>query len=140
MIFIDQNIPSDYRYIVDLQSNYIVLYNHSSISSINSPISVYIQFFTPSQYVYIPNYYLTNSSLILTELTTTYDLVDSSSTDIEYTTRLSQLDNDYISSDIFDRSDFPQIFICGFIILFLFAFILNNLSKLVKKGGIFGSN
>ena len=45
-----------------------------------------------------------------------------------------------ISSSVFDRGDFPLIFICNFIIILIFAFILNQLTKLVYKGGVFGSN
>jgi len=46
-----------------------------------------------------------------------------------------------VSDSIYDRADFPIIFLCGFIILLIFAFVINQLSRLVKKGGIlFGSN
>lgn len=47
---------------------------------------------------------------------------------------------DYLSNNIEDRADFPFIFTCGFILIFLFIFIINNLSKLFKKGGIFAFN
>lgn len=41
------------------------------------------------------------------------------------------------STSIFDRADFPILFIDNFIICLIFVFVINQLSKLVYKGGLF---
>ena len=118
MIYIDSNY-SDYKYLVDYGSSYIVVSNRSHISGSSgdpASIPVYVQYFNPSIYGFETTY--TSEQYI----------------------NFSNISNDF-SHSIYDRGDFPVIFICGFLILFTFAFILNNLTRLVKKGGLlFSSN
>lgn len=73
------------------------------------------QYFTPSIYT-IPCTYTTEDYLTFTDISSDF------------------------SDSIFDRADFPQLFICNFIICLIFVFVVNQLSKLFYKGGIFGSN
>lgn len=109
---------SNYKYLVSASDNYVCLStSHRVQGSWDDPdtISVIYQYFTPS-IITIPSNLTFSSTQTFTNV------------------------QDEFSSSIFDRADFPQIFICNFLILFLFAFILNQLTKLVKKGGVFGSN
>lgn len=55
----------------------------------------------------------------------------------EYSSRFNDI-SDSLSSEVYERADFPLIFVCSFIILLIFTFICNQLSKLAYKGGIFG--
>lgn len=41
-----------------------------------------------------------------------------------------------ISNNIQDSPVFPVIFQCGFILILLFIFIINNLTRIIKKGGV----
>lgn len=108
----------DYNYLVDYDSNYLVLSNRSRIlgeSGDSDSIPCIIQYLTPS----------------INTIETTYSSYDSRS--------FSDVSN-FMSDSIFDRADFPQIFICNFIIILIFAFIINQLSKLCVRGGIFGNS
>ena len=114
-------LPSEYnnyKYLADYGSNYVVLSTSSRILGESGDIDTIpcvIQYFTPS----------------ITTIETTYSSYDTRSfTDV----------SDSFSDSIFDRADFPQIFMCNFIIIFIFAFILNQLTKLVTRGGVFGNS
>lgn len=109
---------SSYKYLVSASDNYVCLSNsHRVQGSWEDPdsIDVVYQYFTPS-ITTIPSRLTFSSSQTFTNVSSE------------------------ISTDIFDRADFPQIFICNFIIILIFAFIVNQLTKFVKKGGVFGSN
>lgn len=117
MIYIDEDLQN-YKYLVSASDNFLILSKQShSNGDWNSPdeLDVIYHYINPS----------------ITSFKTTY------------TTYSSTFYNDIssqFSSSIFDRADFPLIFICNFIIILIFAFILNQLTKLVYKGGIFGNN
>lgn len=117
MIYIDSD-NTNYKYLVSASDNYVVLSRSSSIDGTwDNPdtINVLYQYFTPSVY----------------SIKTTYTSTSSRS--------FSDVSSQFATS-IYDRSDFPILFVCNFLTLFLFGFILNQLTKLVKKGGVFGSN
>lgn len=107
---------SDYKYLVEAHDDFLILSSRSHISGSSGDID----------YIPIIYQYLSPSSLTIPSRYYSYDtltFVDVSS---------------QFSDSIYDRKDFPLIFICGFIILLIFLFVLNNLTKLVHKGGIFG--
>lgn len=117
MIYLESNY-NNYKYLVDCSDNYIVLSTRSRVvvpSGDSVDIPVIYKYFQPS--------FIT--------LESNYNIYES--------TNFSDVSH-LFSDSIYDRPDFPQIFICGFIIFVIFAFVLNNLTKLVHKGGIFGDH
>lgn len=117
MFYVDDNY-SNFIYLIEASDNYLILSDCSHISGASGDsdsVSAIIQYFTPS-FVTIPIIYTSEDSFKFINV------------------------SDFISTSVYDRADFPLIFTCGFIILFIFAFVLNQLSKLVYKGGLFGSN
>lgn len=116
-MFISEDVPSSYKYLYEIGDNYIALTNSShAVGSYMQPdeISVYYQYFVPSFQV------LKTSRDVYSEVY--YDNVSSQ-----------------FSDNFFDRADAPVIFICQFIVCVWFVWLLNQLSKLVHKGGIFGA-
>lgn len=108
----------DYKYLVSTHDNYLLLSKNSHAygeSGDPATINCVAQYFTPSIYT----------------IETTY-----TTENYETYTNISDLYTD----SIFDRADFPQLFICNFIICLIWVFVINQLSKLVYKGGLFGSN
>lgn len=106
---------SNYNHLVELHDNFAVLSTSSHINgSSGDPdeVNALANYFDP-HYV-VPFTYRSEETFSFDQITT--------------------------SDNIEDRGDFPKIFICGFIIIFILIFIINNLSKLFKKGGIFGFN
>lgn len=117
MIYIDEDLQ-DYKYLVSASDNFLILSKQShSTGDFTSPdeLDVIYHYINPS----------------ITSIKTTYTT---------YTTSYFPNISSQFSNSIFDRADFPQIFICNFIIIFIFAFIFNQLSKFIYKGGIFGNN
>lgn len=109
---------SDYKYLVSLSDNYVILSTSKAIygeSGDSDTVPCIYQYFTPSIYT-----------------------IESSFTS-EESFSFSDISSD-VSSSIFNRADFPIIFICNFIICLIFVWVINQLSKLVYKGGIFGPN
>lgn len=110
MIYVPEDY-SNYKYLVAVHDNYITLSNDNSVSgSLDSPdsISVIHQYFSPSIYTI-------NDTMVYYS-----------------SEHFSNISSD-LSSSVFDRGDFCSLFICNFIVIVMFAFILNQLTKLVKK-------
>ena len=115
-MYINENY-NNYKYLVYASDNYICLSNSSRVEgSSGDPDSINV----------IYNYF--NNGFILED-----------SLDFEYSKHFNNIEDSF-SNNITDLGLFPQIFICGFILIFVLIFIINNLTKLVKKGGVFGSN
>lgn len=107
----------NYKYLVDYSDNYIVLSTSSKIYGSSGDIDtipVVVQYLTPSPLT----------------IETTYSSYETSSfSDV----------SDTFSQDFFDRADSLSLFGCHFIFIVFIVFIFNQLTKLFKKGGIFGS-
>ena len=111
-MYIDENY-NNYKYLVEAHDNYIILSSSSAIhgeSGDTDNVNAIIQYINPPYTIPLTYY---------SEKTFSF-------TDIESN----------LSNNIEDRADFPNIFICGFIIIFLLIFIINTLTRLFKKGGI----
>lgn len=108
---------SNYKYLVSVSDNYIVLSNSNSIDGTwdnADTINVIYQYLTPSIYTIESTYTSTSSR------------------------RFSNYASN-ISDSVFVRADFPQLFICNFICVLIFAFVLNGITRLVRRGGaLFG--
>lgn len=115
-MYIDENY-NNYKYLVEAHDNYVILSSSSAItgeSGDTDSVNAIIQYFNPA--LTIPLTYYSDKTFSFTNI------------------------ENQLSNNIEDRADFPIIFICGFILIFLFIFIINNLSKLFKKGGVFSSS
>lgn len=113
-MYIDSNY-NNYDHLIEAHDNYLILSSSSRINgSSGDPdtINCVYNYFIPS--ITIPGRYSSEESFSFTTLD--------------------------LTNNIADRADFPLIFICGFILIFILIFIINQLTKLVKKGGIFGNS
>lgn len=103
----------NYKYLVEASDNYIILSNVSyADGSWDAPDTVDVI------YQYIKPSILTIESKI--RYTTTKEFV-----------KIEQTDN------YWNRGDACEITIAGFIMLFFIMFIINGLTRLVRKGGVF---
>ena len=141
-MFLDSSIPADYKYIVELNNNFVVLANTRLLLK-DTNYSVYIQFFNPStEVIKINDYKLTldNATQIDTQYFYDYDpttgsILDSST--LVYSKSCFTLDETYISHDLFDRHDYWSIALTVGLFLALFIIIVNLATSLVHRGGIF---
>lgn len=103
----------DYKYIVDVSDNYVCLAKRSSVSADwQHPITIDVIY----QYL--------NPSIITLESSKTF----SSSQ------QFSLVD---VSDNFFERADCPQIITCELLVIFFIMFVLNALTRFVRKGGVF---
>lgn len=109
-------VPSDYddyNYLVSLSDNYAVLTNRHVVNgSWESPIelSVIYQYFLPSN-VTVPSRININSTRTFQEIE--------------------------ITDNFYSRGDCPQLICTILMLVFFILFIINGLTFLVKRGGIF---
>lgn len=112
MIYVPETYSS-YKYLVDYDDNFVVLTNHRVVSgSFDNPneYDVIIQYFKPSTY--------TIATSRITRSTQEFESIE-------------------VSSDFYDRADCPELMICIFICIFFILFLVNGVTRLVKRGGIF---
>ena len=111
-MFVNENYDN-YKYLVDVSDNYVILTNQSS---------VYGEWQHPETYDVIYQYF--NPSTLVIEETRT-------------TTSSQNFDRIDVTSDFWSRPDSHQIFSTGMIITFFAIFILNLLTRLIRKGRCF---
>lgn len=75
--------------------------------------------------------YIFNANYINTGV---YSYIDNY--DLEYSLTTMSVDDDYFTDDDYSRTDFPSIFVCQFIVVVMFYFVINKLTKLAIKGGV----
>lgn len=112
-IFVNEDYDN-YKYLVEANDNYFVLTNTSSVNGDwQNPdeIDIIYQYISPS--------------VLTVEGTQTYTTVKS-------------FDKVDISSDFWERADSPAIFSVSILVMFCTLWILNILTRIVKRGGIFG--
>ena len=109
-MFVNSDIPSGYKYVYAAGSNYIALTNVSSYESGDS-LDCYYQYLEPS-WLYVHTYATTSSEGRCRELTD-------------------------ISTSDYARADFPEIFITGMVLLFFILWLINSMTRMIHKGGIF---
>lgn len=110
-MFVNENYKS-YKYLVSVSDNYVVLSNQSSVNGswqYPETYEVIYQYFKPSTVV-IEQTRTSTSSQTFEKLKT--------------------------SSDFWERADCHQIFSTSMIITFFSIFILNLLTRLIRKGGV----
>ena len=138
-MYISDEIPSNFNKVYELSDNYIVLGTSTSLSS-GQNYEVYIQYFIPSIYVvHLTDYKIKLENANSYSLDYNYSQLGGVySADGLFTQSAYQIDRSLYSDSEFDRGDFTLIFICQFLICVWFVWLLNQLTKLVHKGGIFG--
>lgn len=112
MIFVNEGYES-YDNLVEIGDNYVVLSNRGSVNGTwqePDEINVIYQYFKPSTQT----------------IRTTRTFTDSRS--------FESID---ITDDFYYRGDCCEIMTIGIIMTFFFIFILNGLTRIGKKGGIF---
>lgn len=140
-MFLDSSIPQDYKYIVTLNDNYIVLSNTRRLD-MGAEYTVYIQFFSPStEVIKLDNYRLTLGDADNIDLTYFYNYSNNiatlDSSEVIYNRSCASLDDAYISSELFDRHDYWSIGVTVALLLCLTITIVNLATSLVHRGGIF---
>lgn len=112
-MYIDENYDN-YKYLVQASDNFVVLTNQSSVSgSWDRPdtIDIIYQYFEPS--------------FLVVESEKTY-------TNTQTFTRIND-----IESGFFARPDCLDIIKVQFLVIFFVIFVLNALTRFVRKGGVF---
>ena len=136
-MYIDNSIPSAYDRIAELTDNYVVLVREQTLYNSHT-YDAYVQYFNPSVLVvHLDRYVITKGN----QINYSYNYINNGlytyveSVDENFSLSTSSLSD--ISNDYWDRYDLPQILFCQFLFVFLFVWVLNQLSKFVKKGGVF---
>lgn len=137
MIFRNNDIPQGYNRLAEISDNYLVWVRESTLKS-GTSYSAYIQYINPSAFlVFTDNYKITKGTSYTYDAHYTnngmYSYVDYYSAD--YSLSTMSVDSDELVSGTYDRADAPQIFICQFICCLFFVWLLNQLTKIVRKDG-----
>lgn len=104
---------NNYKYLVDVSDNYVCLTNQRTVDGTwENPREIDVIY----QYI--------NSPYTVIETTRDYN----------YSTTFEQID---ISHNIFDSPAYPQYTTNVLIVVLFILYIINPITKLVKKGGIF---
>lgn len=111
-MYVNEDYINDYKYLVGVSDNYVTLTDVSHVS--DNDINVLYQYISPSPLAIEGTLYVSGDQY--------YDNISSQ-----------------LSSEYWERGDLPQVMIAQFILLVLFGWLLNQLTKLVHKGGIFGA-
>lgn len=126
MIYRSDDIPSNFNKIAEISDNYIIWVRENVLQSGNS-YEAYIQYLSPSfSFFYTDDYkikdgtdYLYNAHYINNGVYSYIDYYDQ-----EFSLTTLEVSSDQIESSDYVRSDFPQIFICGMILVGIFAAVL----------------
>lgn len=139
MIYKSDDIPEGYNNVAEISDNYLVWVRESKLQS-GTSYSAYYQFISPSVSVlFTDNYKITAGTNYIFDANYVnngvYSYIDSY--DVSFSRDCISVDSDEVSSNDFDRGDMPSIFICQFICCVFFVWMLNQLSKLIRKDGGF---
>lgn len=135
----NNDIPEEYNNLAEFSDNYLVWVRESKLIS-GTSYNAYIQYLIPSTYlVFTNNYKIKNGDKYTFDANYInngmYNYLDSYDVNFELTTL--QVDNDTFNDFNNDRADYPLIFIAQFCTAIIIVWILNQLTKLVRKGGAF---
>lgn len=137
MIYRSDDIPQEYNKLAEISDNYLVWVRESTLKS-GTNYSAYIQFLRPSvSSLLIDNYKITTGTSYTLdanyETNGMYNYLDSY--DVSFSRSTMVVDTDELSNNDYDRADSPEIFICQLFCVFCFVWILNQLTKIVRKDG-----
>lgn len=137
-MFISEDIPQSFNYIAEYSDNYVVLVNTAFLRS-GVSYEAYIQYFTPSLLVvHLDDYYIKNGDSYNLDVNYINNGIYSYIDNIDYSYSLNCSELDDRVSGYYDRPDLPNVLFVQFLCVFLFVWVLNQLSKFVHKGGVFG--
>lgn len=111
-LFVPEEIPEEYCFIGNITSSYFDLYDRSNIQGTSG---VYYRVYYSLEPSYWQAFEYSNSSY--------------------YTTSYQEIER---TDSFLARPDNYKIVTCGFCIIFLFIFLINIVTTLIKKGGILG--
>lgn len=139
MIYRSNDIPQGYNKVAEISDNYLVWVRESRLQS-GTSYQAYYQFLNPSiAIVFTDNYKITSGTNYTLDANYInngmYSYIDNYDV-VYYRDTLNVSDDQWTYSD-FDRADMPYIFVCQFICCIFFVWMLNQLSKLFKKDGVF---
>lgn len=139
-MFIDENIPSNFKNIAEVSDNYIVLVKENTLVS-GRTYEAYYQFFNPStQILYVNNYKIKTGDSATFDVsyinTQYYSYIDDITPNYSLTTSELVVDRDN-EAGFFNRPDINNIFIGIGFFLAIYILIWNLASSLVHRGGIF---
>lgn len=139
MIFRNNDIPKGYNNLAEISDNYLVWVRESTLESGRNYTAV-VQYLSPSFVWFVIDDYKiktgTRYRLDANYLNNgVYSYLDNY--DVSFSLDTSEVDISLFSDNDFDRADMPLIFICQFLCVVIFVWMLNQLSKLVKKDGVF---
>lgn len=118
-------IPESYNKIAEISDNYVVWVQPSTLSS-GTDYNAYYQFLKPSFYVVeVDNYRIKEGTSYYYE-----------SGDVSYTMTCMVPTSESISSDNWENADFPDYFVCQFLLCVFFLWVFKQLSRLFFKGGL----
>lgn len=137
MIYRSDDIPQEYNKLAEISDNYLVWVRESTLNS-GTSYSAYIQFLRPSvSSLLIDNYKITTGTNYTLDANYVsngmYNYLDSY--DVSFSRSTMVVDTDDLSVNDYDRADAPEIFICQLFCIFCFVWILNQLTKIVRKDG-----
>lgn len=136
LVFVSDSIPGEFNRIAEVSDNYVVLVQEQQLVS-GRQYDAYYQFFNPSLQVLYVNDYELKSGIIKNidfDYNSSGEIIDNS-----FNYELNTMILDDRSSNLEDRPDYPVILWSQFLLLFVFVWVLNQTSKLYKKGGVFTS-
>lgn len=137
MIYRNNDIPQGYNRLAEISDNYLVWVRESTLNS-GTSYSAYIQYINPSAFLVFTNDYKITKGTSYTfdanyVTNGMYNYLDSYTADFSLATM--SVDSDDLVSGTYDRADSPSIFICQIICVVCFVWILNQLTKIVRKDG-----
>ena len=139
-MYICEDIPVAYKYIAEINENHVILVNTNVIDSSHT-YNAYIQFFNPSSdFQQISNYKPKFENA--TNITTYYDYVNNGYYNIyesaryDFNQRCYEVTRNY---DFFSRPDYANIIYGVTSIVLLSAIVVNCVTSLVIKGGLFNN-
>ena len=137
-MFLNNDIPQEYNKVAEISDNYLVWVRESKLQS-GTKYNAYYQYLKPSWLVVFTDDYMIKDGTNYRydahyNSNNMYSYLDYYTTSYELTTQ--EIDRSDDGSDVHLRADFPEIFICGFIICVVFYWVFKNLSRLFFKGGL----
>lgn len=135
MIYKNSEIPSNFNKIAEISDNYIIWVRENRLQSNNS-YEAYVQYISPSfSYLYTDDYKIKQGSNYVLDANYVnngvYSYIDSYDVNY-YLDTITTSSGDVTTNDYF-RSDYTNIFICGFIIVLLFTLICIRLLPKTRR-------
>lgn len=136
-MYVDESIPSNFNRIAEVHDNYIVLVTQSVLTSDHN-YEAYYQYISPSTCViHVTDYRIQHGDDVVIDYNYNnnqyYNFLDNG--EVTYTLHTMELED--ARSDFWSRADVFSIFGTCVIILCFILWLINAVTSLVEKGGVF---